>query len=333
MQFGLALDLGAHDEDLATRLAATRALMATAEPYGFGSVWLGETYPTGEGYFHISSPLVAIAALAAGSTMTLGTGVTLLSAWDPLRLAYDLAVLDNLTGGGRLVLGAAVGGPHVWARFGMPREGLAERMDDTVRALRALWGGADGYAGPAIQIAGGVRPLPVTPGGPPIWWGGSAGRAVRRAADLADGWYAATNYRLADVARVAGAYRERVARAGDGQVATVAVNRMAAIHDSRDAALAAYGPAFTDLANIYARLGALSGDDGAPLGPSGGILGEVADEVMLIGSADEVNAQVEQYDRAGVTHLQIRLRPAGVSLEAATEMVTRFGEDVIPNWR
>lgn len=331
MRFGLALDLGAHDEGLHDRFASSRRLLAAAERQGFESVWLGESYPSTDSFFHISSPFTVLAALATSTTMTLGTGVTLLAAWDPLRLAYDLAVLDHLSGGNRLVLGAAVGNPPIWTRFGTPRERLADRMDETVQALKALWSGADGFHGEVIDVAGGVRPLPLTPGGPPIWWGGSAGRAIRRAATLADGWYAATQYRRTDIAALAARFRaQRPAGTGD---APVAVNRMAMLHDSRESALASYGDAFTALANIYAGFGALRDPDGAVARPGADILERIADEVVLVGSADDVNQQIDSYVQAGVTHLQLRIRPAGVAVEAAIDMVERFGELVLPNWR
>ncbi len=330
MRFGLALDLGAHDEALHERIGSSRTLLAAAERAGFESVWLGESYPTGDGFFHISSPLLALASLAATTNLTIGTGVTLLAAWDPLRLAYDLSVLDHLTGGGRLVLGAAVGNPPVWSRFGTPKERLADRMDETVTALKALWRGEAGFEGDLVRITGGVRPLPLTAGGPPIWWGGSAGRAVRRAATLADGWYAATQYRRSDVATHAARYR---AALPEGRPAVVAVNRMTMLHDSRAAALAAFGEAFTALANLYAGFGGLSTAEGTRLTPNPDILEQIADEVLLLGSADDLNAQIAAYDAAGVTHLQLRIRPAGVSLEAAIETVERLGAEVVPHWR
>ncbi len=329
MKFGLALDLGSHDEQVGERIASSRRLLAVAEQNGFESVWLGETYPSSNAFFHLPSPLLALAALAPQTTLTVGTGVTLLAAWDPLRLAYDLAVLDHITGGDRLVLGAAVGNPPVWSRFGAPKERLADRMDETVAALKALWSGADGYSGDVLQIAGAVRPLPLTEGGPPIWWGGTAKRAITRAATRGDGWYAATQYPLRDIGHLASRYRAELP-SGDGGV--VAANRMAMLHDSRGSALANFGEAFTALANVYAGFG-MRAADGTPIRPSPDILEQIADEVLLLGSPDDVNEKIERYVAAGVTHLQLRVRPAGVSLDAAVEMVERFGEQVIPNWR
>jgi hypothetical protein len=96
MQFGLALDLNTTRTTLDRHFDAYIPLLARAADLGFQSVWAGETYPTGPSGSHLPSPLLALAALAPRTTLRLGTGVTLVPAWHPLRLAYDGAVLDQL---------------------------------------------------------------------------------------------------------------------------------------------------------------------------------------------------------------------------------------------
>ena len=102
--------------------------------------------------------------------------------WNPITLAYEGAVLDQLCGG-RLVIGVGIGRPRDWAKFGLPREVIGDRMDEMLAALKALWSGADGYEGTTISAPGAIWPRPIQPGGPPLWVGGSIGRAMRRAAN------------------------------------------------------------------------------------------------------------------------------------------------------
>src|SRR5581483_1084290 len=64
MEFGLALDLGTERTTLDRVLDEYVPLLDLAERQGFTSVWAGETYPTGPGYFHLPSPLLALAAPA-----------------------------------------------------------------------------------------------------------------------------------------------------------------------------------------------------------------------------------------------------------------------------
>src|SRR5581483_7713166 len=142
--FGLALDLASASRRLDEQLSAYLALIQQAEALGFDSVSAGESYPQRRGGGHLPSPLLALAALARGTTLRLGTGVILLPAWNPLRLAYDCAVLDQISGG-RLFLGVGLGNPAVARRFGRDPAQLGAYMDDALAALRALWAGEDGY--------------------------------------------------------------------------------------------------------------------------------------------------------------------------------------------
>jgi probable F420-dependent oxidoreductase len=99
----------------------------------------------------------------------------------PLVTANSFATLDRLSGG-RAILG--VGAGHVEREFAAVGASYATRGRDTDEALavidRALTDGAvDDMA---------VEPRAVQQPRLPIWVGGSAPAAVRRAAKLADGW-------------------------------------------------------------------------------------------------------------------------------------------------
>ena len=70
-----------------------------------------------------ADPWTVLAAVGAStSRLILGTSVTPLPRRRPHVLAHQLATLDGLTGGGRVVFGAGVGGlPREFAAFGEPR--------------------------------------------------------------------------------------------------------------------------------------------------------------------------------------------------------------------
>src|SRR5436305_11637180 len=99
----------------------------------------------------------------------------------PLVAAKSFATLD-LISGGRTIIG--VGAGHVEKEFAALDVDFTARgrlLDDGLRVLtEALTtGSVDG-----MQVA----PSPVQEPRPPVWVGGSAPAAVRRAARLADGW-------------------------------------------------------------------------------------------------------------------------------------------------
>lgn len=99
----------------------------------------------------------------------------------PLVAAKAFATLDVLSAG-RLVIG--VGAGHVqreFAALGIDYTRRGRLLDEHLARLDALLrtGQEDGML---------VHPLPVQRPRPPIWVGGSAPAAIRRAARLADGW-------------------------------------------------------------------------------------------------------------------------------------------------
>src|SRR5262245_9765897 len=96
MTFGLALDFRSAVRTLDQQLAQYVELCRVAERYRFASVTAGEAYPVGPGMGHLPSPFLALAALAPQMGLRIGTGVTLLPGWNPLKLAYDGAVLDQI---------------------------------------------------------------------------------------------------------------------------------------------------------------------------------------------------------------------------------------------
>jgi probable F420-dependent oxidoreductase len=101
---------------------------------------------------------------------------------NPLLTAKAFSTLDALSDG-RAVLG--VGAGHVVAEFealGVPFKQRGRLTNEAIVAIRAAF--ADEWGAGDL----GQSPRPVQPGGPPIWIGGSTPAALRRAAELGDGW-------------------------------------------------------------------------------------------------------------------------------------------------
>ncbi len=138
-------------------------------------------------------PLTAL-ALVAGATerVSLGTTVLVLPHRHPVLAAKMLATLDHLAPG-RVILGAGVG----WMReeielLGAPYERRGAWSDEAIRILRACW------AGERVEFKGQFYSFPPFAAVPrpaqgtiPIWIGGHTPRALRRVAELGDGWHAA----------------------------------------------------------------------------------------------------------------------------------------------
>ena len=189
---------------------------------GFDHVWITEHHFVDDGY--MPSPLVMSGAIAARtSTVAIGQDVMLLPFTNPVRLAEDLVVLDNLSNG-RMMLGAGMGYvPSEFAAMGIARSERAQRMDETLEIVRRAFTEDEfDFHGTHFQLQRvRVRPRPAQPGGPPMWVAAMGEPGARRAARfdahllpqgdrraVLDPWRTA----LADRGRDASDYRIGVAR-------------------------------------------------------------------------------------------------------------------------
>ncbi len=188
---------------------ALRSLAQRAEDLSFDSVWVSDHiilprevesfYPysaDGVATFNAEQPYYdAIAALnfLAGCThrVRLGTHVLILPYRNPVVTAKMLATLDVLSAG-RLILGAGVG----WMEEEFQALGLdtfAQRgavTNEYIRLFKELWTAEQPeFHGEFYNVSGaGFLPKPVQKPHPPVWVGGHTGPAIRRAAELGDGW-------------------------------------------------------------------------------------------------------------------------------------------------
>jgi probable F420-dependent oxidoreductase len=184
-----------------------------AEQLGFDSVWVSEHHFVDDAYMPSLLP-VAAAIGARTERVQIGTALLLAPLHDPVRLAEDAATVDLLTGG-RLVLGLGLGWrEEEFAGLGVPMRARRRRLVDAIAVLRQAWSdelvtGTETAPYPGIS----VTPKPARAGGPPIWIGGFAEPAVRRAGELADG-FMATEVTPASLAGQVAWVRDEMARRG-----------------------------------------------------------------------------------------------------------------------
>lgn len=125
------------------------------------------------------------------TTLQIASGLIVLPLRNPVLLAKELASVDVVSRG-RLVVGVGTGSVRAeFAPVGVPLARRGERMDDYIRALRALWTmDHPRHHGPFTSFEGvDAHPRPVQPSGPPIVVGGDGPGALTRAVTMADGWY------------------------------------------------------------------------------------------------------------------------------------------------
>jgi alkanesulfonate monooxygenase SsuD/methylene tetrahydromethanopterin reductase-like flavin-dependent oxidoreductase (luciferase family) len=115
------------------------AEMTAAEELGFDAVWLAEIHFQ-KGRSVLSSPLVVASAIAARTRrVKIGIAVQVLPLANPLRLAEDVATVDQLSKG-RLDFGVGRSGlPAHYHGFNIPYSESRERFRETLDILIAAW--------------------------------------------------------------------------------------------------------------------------------------------------------------------------------------------------
>ena len=165
----------------------------------------------------ILEPVTTLAYLAAVTdSVHLGFSVLVLPYRHPVLDAKMLGTLDVISNG-RLILGAGVG--WMEEEFNALDTEFAARgaiTDEHIAMLKAFWTDpAPIVHGHHYNVAGlGMAPLPISKPHPPIWTGGISPPALRRAANLADGWHG-VRQSPNDVARVAARIGELRASRGE----------------------------------------------------------------------------------------------------------------------
>src|SRR5262245_29859676 len=169
------------------RLGAVVELAAAAEAAGIDQIAVPDhlamgprtdRYPYGRFPLPLDEPwlepLTTLAAIASTTKrMRLATGVLIAPIRAPLALAKTAATLDVLSGG-RLDLGVGVGWQvEEYEAVGVPWEERWRRLEDGLRACRALWRDAPASFRSATVSFGELwcLPRPVQVGGVPLWFG------------------------------------------------------------------------------------------------------------------------------------------------------------------
>lgn len=227
---------------VAERYQAALEMAEWADRLGCVSIVVSEHHGSPDEY--LPSPLPMVAAMAARtSTVRFLVAALVAPFYEPLRLAEDLVVLDNLSRGR---VDVVVAGGYVreeFAMFGVPMAERARRVAEVVTTLKAAFSGAPfEYRGRTVR----VTPAPYRPGGAGILLGGSSEAAARRAARLADGF-------IPSVPEVWDFYRDEVRALGrpDPGPSPVQSNEVVALAEDADAGWAAMAPYFLHEMNAY----------------------------------------------------------------------------------
>ena len=274
-----------------------------AEALGYDSLW------TEDRVFHDANFLEPLTLLswAAASTehIQLGTAVLLLALRNAPALARQVSTMDHLSGG-RLNLGISIGGRNnEFPGLGLRESKRVAHLRESIAVLKQLLTGETvTYEGRFYQLdEATIRPAVTRPGGVPLYMGGRVDAALRRAAELTDGWIGgpfspAEDYRtsLATVHEYAKGFGRDPAALEAGKLIYVSVD------DDKDRALATLKPFIADYYGPRIDI-AVHGVYGPP---------------------DEVAAQLRGFVEAGVTTFMLAVPTLDIG------HIERIAKEVVP---
>jgi alkanesulfonate monooxygenase SsuD/methylene tetrahydromethanopterin reductase-like flavin-dependent oxidoreductase (luciferase family) len=173
MKFGwLTLGLSPTPAEDAQRIEQQIEQVCAAEALGFSDVWLTEHYFTGESVYN-DALLFASALTMKTTRIRIGFAVIQMPFHHPVRLAVQLALLDNLSKG-RIDVGIGKGTVYNEYEFighGLRSGDSRDRMAEAIEVLEQAWGATPlVYEGRYFNLrVPELRPRPVQQPGPPIW--------------------------------------------------------------------------------------------------------------------------------------------------------------------
>jgi alkanesulfonate monooxygenase SsuD/methylene tetrahydromethanopterin reductase-like flavin-dependent oxidoreductase (luciferase family) len=191
MRFGIAIPQSFADGAFSPE--AFRSYFERAEQLGFDSAW-AQDQALGLGPAPHFGPVEAMTyAAACTSRIRLGCAVFVSTLYNPVHLAKSLSSLDQLSGG-RVEIGLASGGrERPFAAFGISPDRYIARFSEGIELMKELWSRPRvTFDGDFWQLDGAImEPKPFQKPYPPLWLGGSAPAALRRAVRLGDGFFGA----------------------------------------------------------------------------------------------------------------------------------------------
>lgn len=184
----IELGIAINDELFNPDPAERRALLAHIGEVGLDHLTVGDhiSFHGGVGF---DGFVAASAALASHDSLKVLMGVYLAGLRHPMATARQLATLSQIAPG-RLTLGVGVAGEDRTevANMGVDPSTRGRRMDETLHLLRQLaYGEPVDHHGEFFQLEKGLILPPPEPR-VPIVIGGAGDVAVRRTAELGDGW-------------------------------------------------------------------------------------------------------------------------------------------------
>lgn len=305
-----------------------------AEELSFDSAWISEHHFLEDGY--CPSPAVMAGAMAAvTSKIRIGSSGIILPLHNPLKVAEDAAVVDNISNG-RFDLGVVLGyRKEEFEGMGVPMSQRPSRMNEGIEILeKALSGEQFSYAGKRHKFENAtLTPKPVQ--NPiPIYIGAFEEPAIRRAGRYGYPLLIGPGRTVGMARDTLAFYNDEAKKAGRNtdDVEHILLREIFVSKD-RNEAIEGGNNFIISMYKFYFKLGVKIFVRGQQLKDLDDPLFEhLAEERFIIGTPEDCIKEIEMYrDELGINYLSCRMVFPQATHEIISNCIETFGKDVIPN--
>ena len=334
MRFGLSLsgllqDSG--DSDMVQRFADVLDIVRLGRELGFEYIYTGHHYLTHP--YQMMQPLPALARISAETgDMDLLTTI-LMPLQNPVRLAEEVATLDVITNGHIIVATALGYRDEEYEAFGVTRKDRIPRMLEGMELMKLLWTGEEvTFHGRFTSVTGvhlGMRP--VQRPHPRMWMTANGDGMVRRIGEMGYVWYLNPHAPFDTLARQVEMYNAVRAEAGHGPAEVMPMSRETFVAETREKAIDTARPFLEGKYKTYASWGqdkALPGEEDFTQS-----FDELSQGRFMVGSPDDVIADLTRFKEIGVTHASLRFGWPGTPKEVVQGAMRLAAKEVLPALR
>jgi alkanesulfonate monooxygenase SsuD/methylene tetrahydromethanopterin reductase-like flavin-dependent oxidoreductase (luciferase family) len=333
MQFGIMMSGKFPQGDRVTdRFEEMLEQVRMAERLGYHSITKGEHYSSYPFQDVQQIPFLCRAAAEAPS-LRMNVGVMLLPLHKPLDAAEQVGTLDIMTNG-KAIFGCGIGYRDIeFKAFGTARKERGKLFEENLTAIKRLW------TEETVTMKGSHFELdeascsakPVQQPHPPIWIGGSAEAAIKRAARMGTCWYVGPKEHLDVVAGQLDIYKRALDDEGKPFPEEFPLRREVFVARTREEAFQAAGDSIMSKYTAYNAWGGLNWGDSSKSGELGQSFEDIVKDRFFIGSPEDVAEQIIKFNkRLGMNHIIMSMHWPGLDGSQSEDSLQLIAEEVFP---
>ena len=338
MKFGIGLfTLQTHSDNPVTPptlYKQTLEQVKLAEKVNFDSAWISEHHFLPDGYCPYP-PILASAMASVTSRIKIGSAGIILPLHNPIRVAEDAALVDNISNG-RFSLGVVLGyRKEEFDGLGIPIKQRPSRMDEGIDVIiKACGEGNFSYSGKRYKFDNlNVTPKPVQKPHMPIFIGAFEKPAIKRAGRLGFPLLIGPGRTMQMVRDTLDFYNEGAKEAGkDVRNVEHILIRETFVNSDGEKTWEGGNKYIINMYKYYLSLGVKIFVRGKQLtGLDDPMFEHLAEDRFMIGTPDECIKEIKRYnDELNINYIACRMVFPQANHEIISNCIELFGKEVIP---